>query len=207
MNRFMELSEKDCTHFISLPGEEILLVKRQHPFVLFIPILSILLLWGLIFAIGNYIVSLALPPITTRLAFILLTLLVLFLYVLKVIVDWYYHLYVITNRKILEISCIPFFSDQIDNVFLDQVRTTEIDTHIGTFVHELLDMGDITIAFDRPSHAEVFILRNIRSPRDSAIFLGKELEEEMSHSPVWFGPKEIPSLVKTAEDIYAGAIN
>lgn len=104
----------------------------------------------------------------------------------KIIIEWYYHIYIITNRKILEVKCLPLFSDVVDNVFLDQVRTTEIDTRIATIVHELFDYGDVVLAFDRPSHEEVFTLRNIKNPKSVGIFLSTFIESMMSKRSIWF---------------------
>ena len=202
-SKFIEITEKDCLNFITLSGEQIQVIKRQHPFVLIGPIIGIILTSIFVFVLGNILNLLFIKSITTVIIFSLLIILSSFAFLLKAVLNWYYHLYVITSRKILEINCIPFFSDQIDDVFLDQVRTTEIDAHIPNFIYELLDIGDVTIAFDRPSHDEVFTLSKIKSPREVAALLGKEFEEEMTQSPVWFKNAETPHIARISEDIYS----
>ncbi len=121
---------------------------------------------------------------------------------LKITIDWYYHIYIATNRKLLEIRSKPLFSDKIDNVFLDQVRTTEVDTSIPTFIHEFLDMGNVIIEFDRPSHGEPFTLSNIKDAEGTAEFLSDVLENIMRPGPVWFGPTKSTDVIKFTEDIY-----
>lgn len=205
--KFIEISDRDCQNFITLAGEQIQVIKRQHPFVLIGPILGIILTSFFILIFGNLINYFVLKSTITGITFSFVASLATFALIIKSILDWYYHLYVITSRKILEIRCIPFFSDQIDDVFLDQVRTTEIDATIPNFICELLDMGDVTIAFDRPSHDEVYILSNIKNPREVAILLGKEFEDEMTQSPVWFKSNETTPLVKVSEDVYPNLAN
>lgn len=199
---FIEVSERDSKNFITLVGEQILIIKRQHPFVLIAPIFGVIFVNIFLLCLGNIINFLTIKSISTAFIFSSLLTITFFSLLTKVILDWYYHLYVISSRKILEIHCIPFFSDQIDNVFLDQVRTTEIDAHISNFLYELLDMGDVTIAFDRPSHDEVYTLSKIKHPREVATLLGKEFEEEMTQSPVWFKSSETPHVARISEDIY-----
>lgn len=199
--KFIEITEKDCQNFINLAGEQIQVIKRQHPFILAVSIFSVFSTSFLILILGS-LLSIFLRSVTMALIFSSFIIITSLSFLPKAFLDWYYHLYVITSRKILEIRCVPFFSDQIDDVFLDQIRTTEIDAHIPDFLHELLDMGDVTIAFDRPSHDEVYTLSNIRCPREVASLLGKEFEEEMTHSPVWFKPAETPFVARISEDIY-----
>lgn len=200
--KLIELKEKDCEPFITLSGEEMLIAKRKHPFVGLGRILVIMLLGSLTLVGGNLIIYLVVHSQTLSLTFSSLVIISILSVLVKSIVDWYYYIYIFTTRKILEICCIPLFSDYINDVFLDQVRTTEINAKMGTFLHELLDMGDVRIAFDRPSHEQVLILRNIHNPREVATFLGNKLEEGMAHSPVWFKQKEAAQIVKVSEDIY-----
>lgn len=200
--KFIEISDRECQNFTTLNGEQIQIAKRQHPFVLIGPIFGVVFTSIFLLALGNILNFWLLKSITTTIIFSSLMIIGTLALLSKVILDWYYHLYIITSRKILEIRCIPFFSDQIDDVFLDQVRTTEIDAHIPNFLHELLDMGDVTIAFDRPSHDEVYTLSNISRPREVATLLGKEFEEEMTQSPVWFKDTQTPPVARISEDVY-----
>lgn len=199
-NKFIELNNIECQCFLTLPGEAIILAKRQHPFIAIASVVGVILVGVITFLLSFYLLSyFKLNPSIILGIFILV---LCYVASLKLVVDWYYHLYIVTNRKILNFQIKPFFSDQIDDVFLDQVRTTEIDTIIKSPLHELLDMGDVTIAFDRPSHEEIFALKNIKNPRETALYLGNELERGMSQSPVWFTPQKTNPLIKVTEDIY-----
>lgn len=202
----IELTENDLTGCLTLPNEKIIIAKRSH---LLIPLaISISILLTGIFATSLLIYLLIMtvqsPALTISFASISLTL--TSLAISKVVIDWYFHIYIVTSRKILEVRCVPFFSDTIDNVFLDQVRTTEVDTVIPSFIHELLDIGSVTVAFDRPSHDEVYTLSNIKDPRETAKFLADALENLMRPAPVWFSPEKSTDVIKFTEDVFNGKV-
>src|SRR3989344_2230428 len=132
----------------------------------------------------------------TIIASFFLVITVVYSFLLKVYIDWYYHMYVITTRKILEIACIPFFSDIMNDVILDQVRVTEVDARTNGFFNEILDVGDVVITFDRPSHEGQFVLRNVPQPREVGTALGDEFETLMHALSVWFRKGKSPRHVK-----------
>lgn len=94
----------------------------------------------------------------------------------KIAIEWYAHVYVVTTHKILELCYAPLFSHTINEILLDQVRVTEVDIHIGGVLNELLDIGTITITFDRPTHQEEFVLDGIPNPNSVGPILGDILE-------------------------------
>lgn len=107
--------------------------------------------------------------------------------------------------KILEVNFVPIFSQVINDVFLDQVRTTEIDIKINNFIHEFFDVGDVVISFDRPSHEETFTLKDIKNPRDTGIFIADAIESIMHETPVWFHPRDMSNVVMQTEDTITNA--
>ena len=204
--QLVELTDNDLSGCVSLSKEEIILAKRKH---LLIPVfISIGIFFTGFFAtsLAVYLLSITISSTNLIISFTLIALTLISFAISKTFVDWYYHIYIVTTRKILEVKCIPFFSDTIDNVFLDQVRTTEVDTVIPSFIHELLDIGSVTVAFDRPSHDEVYTLSNIKDPRETARFLADSLENLMRPAPVWFGPEKSTDVIKFTEDIFNGKV-
>ena len=204
--QLVELTDNDLSGCVSLSKEEIILAKRKH---LLIPVfISIGIFFTGFFAtsLAVYLLSITISSTNLIISFTLIALMLISFAISKTFVDWYYHIYIVTTRKILEVKCIPFFSDTIDNVFLDQVRTTEVDTVIPSFIHELLDIGSVTVAFDRPSHDEVYTLSNIKDPRETARFLADSLENLMRPAPVWFGPEKSTDVIKFTEDIFNGKV-
>lgn len=201
MNKHIELAQ-DCVNFcLTLPGERVLVSKRQHPFTLILRIAGIVFIWVILISFGIIASTLINSPPLFFIYLLLITAITTNT-ALKVAIDWYYHVYIVTDRKILEIRSKPLFSDKIDNVILDQVRTTEIDTNIPSILHELLDMGDVVLGFDRPSHDRPFVLTDIRYPEETASYLSEIIEGIMRPGSVWLGNKKPSELLKVTEDIY-----
>ena len=174
---------KNC---LTLPGEKLLIAKRQHWFVIMVPlVISIILNFGLI-AIVSFLFLIFLNSVELLIAASLLISSIFLTCITKLIVDWFNHVYVVTNRKILEVNYAPLFSDALSDLLLDQVRTIEVDIKKDNILNQLFDMGDIIISFDRPSKDKVFVLSNINKPRESGIFLGDQLESVMESSPAGF---------------------
>lgn len=204
----IDLEENEAKTCITLPGEKILTGKRAHSFIPFFSSV-ITLTASLFFTIsGALLFYFILQSIPLLLSFLVLMVTLTIFAITKIIVDWYFHLYIVTTRKIMEIRSVPFFGERIDDVFLDQVRTTEVDAQIPTFLHELLGMGNVIIAFDRPSHDKVFILENIPRPRQTAMYLCDALEDLMrpseEPSKIWFQHEKPSEHSKFTEDLIEG---
>lgn len=183
------LTNEQVKSFLTLPGEKTIIAKRQHGFVLFKSIistislaliavaissfllLSFIHLWQLAISINIFILSIA--------AFILA----------KIAIDWYYHLYIVTNRKIMEVVCSPLGINKFNSVFLDQVRITEVNAMINGFIEQLVDIGDVRISFDPLSHNEDFIIEKIGNPHQIGRYLGDILETITYPSP-WFNGEQ-----------------
>ena len=161
--------------FLTLKGEELLLVKRPHPFVLLTPIVIICCLT--LFFISSAFVLFQSIFLSTSLFFVttLLLISVAISLTTKTIVDWYFHMYILTNRKILELRYTPLTSYIVNDVMLDRVNCTEVDLQSNGFFNELIDMGDICITFDRPTRREEFVLKDIQGSHELATFLTQQL--------------------------------
>ena len=178
--------------FLTLKDEHLLLVKRRHPFVIITPIIVICLLT--IFFISTAFVIFQEFFISSSLFFVttLLLLSVAISLSTKTIVDWYFHMYILTNRKILELRYTPLTSYIVNDVMLDRVNCTEIDLMSNGFFNEIIDMGDILITFDRPTRQEEFILKDIRGSHELATYLTQKLLDGapqstlMKQNTIWF---------------------
>ena len=196
------LDSNDVKKLLTLSGETLIVAKRQHPFILAIKLCLTLVLSACVLFILWAVLSFMQIRVVIQIATYTIAVSVIANFLVKVMIDWYFHIYFVSNRKILEIIAIPFYSDVVNDVFLDQVRTTEVDANIGNFMEEILNMGDVTIAFDRPSHDQLFVMRSITNPRETAMKLGDCLEVIMNSSPVWFKRETHPEHLKFTEDIY-----
>lgn len=174
--------------FFLLPGEQIILHKRQHVFAVIIPI-AITIILCVTAMVGasaplfffyhmRFLIVLGYGLIITSSLFL----------ITKIIIDWYFHMYIVTNRRILEVQYKPFFSQDTNDVLLDQVRCTEIDVKISGYIHGLIDVGDIIITFDRPTHQQEFVLHDVKSPKKIGTLLGHMLNtpKQATNAPTWF---------------------
>lgn len=175
--------------FINLKEEKLLLVIRRHPFVVIMPVLFLIAL-SVFFIFATYVIFqrfiLSMPLfIVTSLLFISVTLGI----TAKLIIDWYFHIYILTTRKILEFRYTPLTSYLVNDIMLDRVFCTEVDYQTNGWMHDLLDMGDVIITFDRPTHQEEFVLRDIQSCSAVGNFLAQQLIDgnpRESIIPIWF---------------------
>lgn len=191
-NNYDLLSAQTYTNTNSLfllPGENAAITTKQHVFAIIPPLIIAAILGvgaiAVFFAISAYLHVFAPLMLLGGSMIVLLTLGL----IVKILVDWYFHLYLVTNRRILEIAYKPFFSQDVNDVLLDQVRCTEIDVKIHGYINALVDIGDIIITFDRPTHKQEFVLHNIKSPRSYETLLGHLLntpKQMMNTQTIWY---------------------
>ncbi len=125
--------------------EKILLKKRQHWFTIALSIFTATFL-GLLFIILDILFfSKFLPNIYLLLSLALIILLITTTVAAKLIVDWYCHFYLLTAHRILEVCYKPLFTSHINNVILNQVKSTEIDIEKTGFINQLLDNRSLYI--------------------------------------------------------------
>lgn len=190
--------------FLTNNEERLILVARQHWFPLAMRLA--ILLPGTFLTITVILLTFSYLALSYKLA-VITTLVILVIAVnlfVKAVVDWYFHLYIVTTRKILEACYTPLFSHVINEVLLDQVRCTEVDIQMEGIFREVIDMGNIMITFDRPTHQEEFCLMNIRDPQKVGILLGDALDA-MQHyygMPAWYKTKGGSHKTRFAEDIF-----
>lgn len=196
--------EKQWSSFVSLPNEEILVATRKHWLTLVAPIflLIVIALFFMGTAFVTFIGFSSYPLLFIAITFLIIAAGINLL--VKTLTDWYFHLYIVTTRKILEMSYTPLFSYLNNHVLLDQVRCTEIDVRMGGLLNELMDMGSIAITFDRPTHQEEFLIENVRDPKSIGRLLGDILVSpyRRSEQTVWFKQKEKPHWRNFTDDIF-----
>lgn len=175
-------------YFLTLPDERIILAERKHPAILTKKIFSSIAISFPFYMIAFIIFEHYLRYPTVFFSILLVIISSTLTLILKAVIDWHFHLFIVTNRKILEVNYSPCFFYNINGVLLDQVRCTEIDEKKHGILNELVDMGDVVITFDRPTHQEDFIFTDIHNPRNVANLLSNmfaTMDKETPH-PVWY---------------------
>src|SRR3990167_2606258 len=186
-------------------GERILLRKRQHWFMLAIPVLFTFIIGLIVIVSLFYLLVLKLNNVSIFISSSLVILLLVSSIIIKLMVDWHCHFYILTTNRILEVCCKPLFSNYINNVILNQVKSTEIDIEKTGIINQLLDMGNVIITFDRPTHQEEFRLMNIKDPKEIGFLMSDALDIEkpdMMDAPIWYKPKNESHRFKITEEIF-----
>ena len=165
--------------FVTLPEEEIMCAQRKHWLVIVVPIVILSILgiaaWILLIIVSSYLTNYIIVLLPSA---VLITLISLSI-ALRSFIDWYYNIYVITNRKILTISYSPLTSHKINEILLDQVKATEIDTKIDGILNELLNIGHVFVTFDRPTHGEELMFSYVKNPNKIETYL----QNALYHAP------------------------
>jgi hypothetical protein len=189
IRKALSLRADQYEQFLNLSGERILLATRTHIYTFFTNLILSVFLFSLLTIGLLYALSAGHITFFPMLFLILLAGGVIGLALLISFASWYYHFYIVTNRKILEVRTIPFLSYSVNDVLLDQVRCTEIDIKRRGLIHMFFNIGNIVITFDRPTHQEAFILGDIHDPAHIGLFLGDMLETRSTDmSTVWSKP-------------------
>ncbi len=155
--------EKIWSNSLALEEEKILFLQRKHWFVLLPVVLSIILGLILSFIALDYISVQFSVGILTSLVLVLSLLTLSASLLIKSLTEWYFTVYILTSRRLLEICYTPLASYFLNNVLLEQVRCTEIDTATSGWLYKYLNIGDIIVTFDRPTHRDAFILQSIKN--------------------------------------------
>lgn len=180
------LPQAHIASFLTHRGEEIVVATRRHWMVLVPPLTTVFFLTAVFVTASIAIFVFLLESLVFLLLGIFFTALIAILITTKIFVDWYYNLYIVTTRKILEFSYSPLFSHQVNEVRLDQVRITEVDTRIQNFLHEILDVGDVVLIFDHISHENGFTLTSVPNPRRISAKLAEAMETLTASSGSWY---------------------
>lgn len=191
-NTFQDrLLQHEIERFLSFPDEKLILAARKHPTPLLFHLFQIFTIGFLAAVITSVVPYLFFKDILFSIGIYLTVALIGAGLIIKELINWYFHLYIITTKRIVEVEYSPLFSELTNSVLLDQLRCTEIDASMHGFVSEFLDLGDVTITFDRPTHHTEFTLQGIRSPRKIANYLSAQLHNtspiESQH--VWLRPQ------------------
>ncbi|MBI2031700.1 MAG: hypothetical protein HYT08_03740 [Candidatus Levybacteria bacterium] len=193
------------------PREKILLRRRQHWFPLILSIFSTVLLSFLLMGVNFFVFLQFFPENNLFLTLNFVILLSALTIISKLIADWHCHFYLLTNRRVLEVSYKPLFASSINNVILNQVKSTEIDIEKKGFINQILDIGNVLITFDRPTHQEEFCFMNVKDPKSVGFLLADVLdmnkaELDIMVNPIWYRPRNKEKPYRITQEIFPGGV-
>ncbi len=172
------LNDDEIGKFKLFEDEEFIFACREHLLLLLLRLTGYIVL-GLLSAVAFFSLSYILLQSVSLaiLAFSFVTIIFSMAFV-RELIHWSFHLYIATNRQIIEVRYDPLLSQAVNSVLLDQIRCTEIDVEMFGLVPELFGIGDVEVTFDRPTHKEILILKSIRSPRAIANLLSTRIYQK-----------------------------
>ncbi len=162
--------------------ETIVVVVRRHWFTLLMQGVELAILFSLPFILLGALKStflknifnemtIALPVIDPKIIyfFVSLWLLMIWFRLFSVWTMYYLDKWVITNKRIISVDQVTFFSRKISNFRIDRIQdiTTKVDGLIETFI----DFGDITI--QTAGETGSFTMKNVPAPA--------KLKESITH--------------------------
>ena len=173
------LTESQIEKFKLFNDEELIFACREH----WLPIVLRLVKKSLVglFIATAFSISIILFIHSTVLAggAFFLTILITGLLAVRDLIHWSFHIYIATTKQLIEVHYNPLISHAINSVLLEQIRCTEIDVEMYGIIPELLGIGNVEITFDRPTHKEVFVIKDIRSPRTIANLLSAQIHQTL----------------------------
>lgn len=171
------LSDDQIGKFKLFEDEELIFATREHWLPLLIRLIQKTFLSLFVAAVFSSLLLLVLHSISLSISAFFLIILVGNIASIRDLIHWSFHLYIATNKQIIEVHYSPLLSEAINSVLLDQIRCTEIDVEMYGLVPELLGIGNVELTFDRPTHKEEFVIRDIRSPRKIANLLSAQIHQ------------------------------
>src|SRR3989344_9465976 len=106
-DRAVELSLEEQKNFLTFPDEKIFVLKRTHPLTLITPIIFGLIAAVIVICCIYFLAVFLFNSPSLFIGLTLLTLVVVINLITKVFIDYYFHFYVVSSRKILEMLVVP----------------------------------------------------------------------------------------------------
>lgn len=171
------LTEDQISNFKLFENEELIFATREHWLPLIVRLFRNGFLSLIIATLTAGVVMLLFMNPALSISFFFLVMLTGGIAMVRLLIHWSFHLYIATNKQIIEVRYSPLLSEAINSVLLDQIRCTEIDVEMYGLIPELLGIGNVELTFDRPTHKEEFIIKDIRSPRKIANLLSGQIHQ------------------------------
>jgi uncharacterized membrane protein YdbT with pleckstrin-like domain len=163
----------DITFDSQAKGEKIILLLRQHPAVLFKPIL-ILLVASFFPLMFSYTPFLSFLPLQFHVAFTIGWLVAELGFALQIFVCWFFNVYLITDERIIDVDFISVVSKNISTAKIENIEDVTFNTQ-GAFA-SFFDYGTITV--QTAAEKNEFEFDNVPRPSKVAALLNELILEE-----------------------------
>jgi len=209
MPHISAIEEKTWKHFPTLVGEKVIFVIKQHWITLVQTFVFIFCFSSFFLFLFSVVFTRVLNSVEILFISIATVLILSAVFVVHTVSNPYYHIYILTTKNIVELSFSPLFASLDNEVLLEQVKCTEIDVQVGGVINQFLDIGDVVLTFDRPTHKEDFTFSKIQNPRALSVLLNNSLHQLASKSSeqyVWYHPTNQPDKYTFTEEIFRSSL-
>lgn len=170
-------------------NEGLIFATREHWLPLIVHLIQINFFTLIVSMMFSSMILLGLHSISLAISSFFLIFLIGGIVSIRDLIHWSFHLYIATTKQLIEVHYSPLLSEAINSVLLDQIRCTEIDVEMYGLIPELLGIGNVELTFDRPTHKEEFVIKDIRSPRQIANLLSAQIhqapQQQVRTQPLW----------------------
>ena len=149
------------------PGEHIIIQVRQHPFVLFLRILPLILLSIAPFILEPIVSAFVAKgaPAASELSsgyrfFLGIWWLLIWMTLFHIITKYFLTVWIITSHRIVDIDQLGYFKRRVSSFLL--VRVQDVTTNVHGLLATLIGYGDINV--ETAGSNERFCMAGIRSP-------------------------------------------
>jgi membrane protein YdbS with pleckstrin-like domain len=135
----------DPSSLTLLPGENIVSVMRKHWFILFIKIMPFTLLFFLPFIVLAFVpaANLSQATVATIIFFIAAYMLVILMVIYSVWTLYYLDIWIVTNKRIMDIEQKALFNREIKTLRMDTVQDVQVD--VSNIFETLLNFGTLRV--------------------------------------------------------------
>jgi hypothetical protein len=171
--------------FHQQPGEKVIMVLRRHPIVFLTDLAVILVLLAVPFA-GWFIIRIFWPTVlgglVSRPVLLLVAsayLLFTWLFLIEQFIEYYLDIWVVTDRKILDINQINLWSRTVAEVELDKVQ--DVTSEVKGILPSLLDYGNVYV--QTAGETERFVFKQVRHPEKIRDAVLQVVEKHVDKKP------------------------
>lgn len=151
-------------------GEKILYMERQHPISYLAPMLT-----RITFAVFLLLLSIYLPQFAnimtsyiatpTLIAYLVLTIIsVFFLIEIFSFLSWYYHIYIITNKALIQRFCFRIVGEFSEAVFGEKMHVQDVVRLPSNIIYDFLKIQDVYVYFHKQEREDPFVFT---TPQDA----------------------------------------
>src|SRR5260370_26279819 len=149
-----------------LSGERIYTIQRKHVISIVLPLASYILIMTILIIVSIIArIFLVISPLFF-IDTVLLLLSFLAVFAMFISVNWFYQLYVVTNKRILHIHFFETQGEHFEEVFVAAEIEIKISRVANNFIYDILNVEDIYIEFRREYRQEPFIIRIPNRPEE-----------------------------------------